>query len=190
MSGDVYFEDWSNIQQSISLACGCGFTANAAKARLYGGELEVEFKLTPSLPLSGNTGYSRARLTQVTPSTPFAKGDRLQSVSDWTWSANLEYRNPLNDAASCVARIGASHVGSRIDVTTQRNYLPGYPIADARAGIETGKWTYHLFVNNLTNKRAQLSDSNSYSVNVPKFNRVTTNQPRTFGVDVSRSSRC
>jgi outer membrane receptor protein involved in Fe transport len=42
-----------------------------------------------------------------------------------------------------------------------------------------------FFVDNLTNKIALLSDTGALSANVNIFNRVATNQPRTFGVDLN-----
>jgi hypothetical protein len=40
-------------------------------------------------------------------------------------------------------------------------------------------------VDNLTNKKALLSDTGALSANVPIFNRIATNQPRTVGVDAA-----
>jgi iron complex outermembrane recepter protein len=42
-----------------------------------------------------------------------------------------------------------------------------------------------LFVNNVANIHANLGNVIFYSENLPTFNRVATNQPRTIGLDLS-----
>jgi len=77
-------------------------------------------------------------------------------------------------------------VGDRVDATFYpMNHLPAYTIVKLRAGVENDHWGIFLFVNNLTNTRALLSDTPSRSVNLPTYNRVATNQPLTIGLDIS-----
>jgi outer membrane receptor protein involved in Fe transport len=64
--------------------------------------------------------------------------------------------------------------------------LPSYNIASARVGLGTDKWTATLFVDNLTNKIAELTTNNTqFQFNVPQLTRVSTNQPRTFGTEIN-----
>jgi hypothetical protein len=84
-----------------------------------------------------------------------------------------------------VGRVTNSYVGSMQDITYARNTLPGYDLVDLRAGLLTEKWSAYLFVNNATNTHALLSDTGALSANVSTFNRVTTNQPSTIGIDLS-----
>ena len=49
-----------------------------------------------------------------------------------------------------------------------------------------GKWNATLFVDNLTNKVAQLTTNNTqFQFNVPQLVRVSTNQPRTYGTEIN-----
>jgi len=49
-------------------------------------------------------------------------------------------------------------------------------------GLAGDKWSVHLFVDNLTNKVAEITANNtSFQVNIPGLVRYSTNQPRTFG---------
>ncbi|MGH8322782.1 MAG: hypothetical protein ACRETD_03120, partial [Steroidobacteraceae bacterium] len=66
-----------------------------------------------------------------------------------------------------------------------RNTLPAYDLVGARFGVESDRWSVLAFVDNLTNKRALLSDNSSLTTNLPILNRVTTNQPTTIGVDLN-----
>ena len=64
--------------------------------------------------------------------------------------------------------------------------LPSYSIAAARLALATDKWNATLFVDNLTNKVAQLTTNNTlFQFNIPQLTRVTTNQPRTVGMEVN-----
>jgi outer membrane receptor protein involved in Fe transport len=56
---------------------------------------------------------------------------------------------------------------------------------DGRVGVEGERWSAMLFVDNLTDKKALLSDTGALSANISILNRVATNQPRTIGVDLN-----
>ena len=59
--------------------------------------------------------------------------------------------------------------------------LPPYTIVNARIGLSKDNWTARLFVNDLTNKVAELTANNtSWQFNIPAVVRFSTNQPRTF----------
>jgi iron complex outermembrane recepter protein len=78
--------------------------------------------------------------------------------------------------------VGAAYDQSYAFGTT----LPSYNLANARLGLGNDKWTATLFVDNLTNKIAELATNNTqFQFNVPQLVRVSTNQPRTFGTEVN-----
>jgi iron complex outermembrane receptor protein len=68
--------------------------------------------------------------------------------------------------------------------------MPSYNIGDIRAGIVGDDWQVDVFVNNLTDERAQyMIDGGDYfwgmaqtAENRPHLQRVWTNRPREFGV--------
>jgi outer membrane receptor protein involved in Fe transport len=84
-----------------------------------------------------------------------------------------------------VARLNNSYVDSIQDITFTRNTLPSYDLVGFRLGVETVRWSAFVFVDNLTNKEALLSDTGALSANVSIFNRIATNQPRTIGADLN-----
>ncbi len=182
-----YFENWGNIQQNIPLECGFPFTGNLGDAHIYGGEVELNAVVVPGLLFGLNGSFSHARFV----SNPAAVAvrttidDRVQDVPDVTSAASLSYRHELVDKLAFISRVENTYVGSRIDVTAQPNYLPPYDLTNLRAGVEGGNWTAVLFVNNVTNRLALLTNSPAINVNVPTFNRTAIEQPLTFGIDVS-----
>jgi iron complex outermembrane recepter protein len=185
INGDVYYEDWSNLQQQVAPLCGFKFTANAGKAKVYGAELEATILLAPGLVFAQSAGYTHATNTTTVPDAGVKDGDRLLDVPQFTANTSLTYRYPLPNALSLIARINNNYVDSIQDITAQRNTLPPYDLVDTRLGVASDHWSAALFVNNLANKKALLSDTGALSANINILNRVAVTQPRTIGADLT-----
>ena len=185
VNGDVYFENWSGVQQQIAPACGFKYTTNAGTAHVTGAELEVFLKITDEITLSQNLGYTHAVIATAAPGSGLLVGQRLQDVPDLTANTTLEFDHPISDRYTLFARINNTYVGSMQDVTFGLNTLPAYDLVDLRGGLKTGPWKATLFISNATNKIAYLADTGALSANVPIFNRVAVTQPRTYGVDLT-----
>ncbi len=185
VNGDVYYENWADVQQQVAPGCGYKYTTNAGKARAYGAELEVAVSPAQGWLLSQNVGYTHATNATTVPTAGVVSGDRLLDVPQVTASTNLSFRHPLSDSLAFIARATNSYTSSIQDITYTRNTLPAYDLVGARAGVETGRWSAMLFIDNLTNKKAYLSDTGALSANISILNRVATNQPRTIGADLS-----
>jgi hypothetical protein len=65
-------------------------------------------------------------------------------------------------------------------VAEERRRQAGYGILNARAGITRGSWTAELFVDNFTDKRAELFINTQDDIP-----RITTNRPLTAGIRFS-----
>jgi len=64
--------------------------------------------------------------------------------------------------------------------------MPAYDLINVRAGVKfRDTWSATMFVNNLTNKHAQLESMFTENEPQPSFTRIITNQPLTAGVDVT-----
>jgi iron complex outermembrane receptor protein len=185
INGDVYYEDWRNLQQQVAPGCGYKFTTNAGKAKVYGAELEASIVVVPGLILSQSVGYTHARNATSVTLAGVTEGDHLLDVPEVTSNTSLTYRYPLAGNMNLMARINNNYVDSIQDITFTRNTLPSYDLVDTRVGVETERWSAMLFVDNLTNKLALLGDTGALSANIDILNRVATNQPRTIGADLS-----
>ena len=157
VNGDIYYEDWSNVQQEVAPGCGFKYTANAGKARVYGAELELEVILVPGLALGQNLGYTNARNSTTIPDAGIVSGDKLLDVPEVTATTSLNYKQPVAAGMSVVGRLTNSYVDSIQDITFARNSLPPYDLVNLRLGVETGWWSAFLFVDNLTDKMALLA---------------------------------
>ena len=179
-----YYERWQNIQQQVSLSCGFLFTANAGSARIYGSDLEVSAVLTPRLTLQQSVGYTNAAFADTVRETGTYSGEGLVDVPKVTLNSSVVYSRPITNRYTLMMRVSNQYVGPMEDITFARNHVPGYDLLGARFGVETSKWSVYAFVDNLTNRLAQLTNINALSANVEQFNRVAVERPRTVGLDL------
>ena len=182
----VYYEDWPKIQQLVSEQCGATYTANAGTAHIYGGEVEVAAQLLRDLTITTAAGYTHANLVSTTPDTGFDPGDRVQDVPQWTDTTTFTYRHPVTGAYDFVLHAENVYAGTERDTGFTLRRLPARNIASIRASlIGSSGVSLSLFIDNLTDKRAYIGDPEEIFSFVPALNRVTTNQPRTVGLEFS-----
>ena len=183
----AYFERWNGVQQTNSLSsCGYVYTANAGDAHVYGGELEVNAVVVHDLQASANVSYAHSTLVSASlVDAGFNPGTPIQQVPEWTGTLALTYRHNLTDKLALTAHGESTYVGSRTDATYSINTLPSYELTNVRAGIDGGRWSAVLFVNNVTDKRALLNNITQDAINMADYNRIAVNQPRTTGIDLN-----
>lgn len=186
VNGALYFENWTGIQQLVNETCGATYVANAGTAHIYGGELEASVRLTSQLTLTTGTAYTHATIVSALAGTGFTNGERVQEVPDWTNTTSLVYRQPISDDYAMVLRATNVYIGTMTDISFDLNQVPSHDLVNLRAGlISDRKVSVSLFINNVTDKRADLGDPQEISFFVPTLNRVTTNQPRTIGLELN-----
>ena len=79
-----------------------------------------------------------------------------------------------------VAQAMAQAVSDLTDVSINRDQIDSYFMASVTAGVSSDSWTAELYVNNLTDERAEVSRNFVFDVR-----GVTYVQPRTIGVRMS-----
>jgi iron complex outermembrane recepter protein len=206
VNGDFYYIRWTGVQQAPLLACGYQYDTNAGDARSFGPELEINAKIDEhwSLALSGS--YTDAKLTQpnsayLTFLTTVATRQNGQLYCSSAANCSAPILNVTKDAASgslvytrtiladwtLTARIAGSYTGPTPDEAYYYDInLPGYWLLNGRLILSKGAWSGNLFLDNATNKIAELSANNtSFSFNIPQLIRYSTNQPRTFGAQIN-----
>jgi iron complex outermembrane receptor protein len=189
INSSVFYEIWKQIQLE-ELPCNYPLFDNANSAHIYGGELEIEALLTTGLTLSASTGYTHATLAES--SHGFTAGDRVPDVPTWTGDINLKYYTPINEKYAFNALAENVYTGGRVDlsfpggVSDTQTPLPGYDLTNMRAGITSSDgWGASLFADNVFNKHASLENMVELTLANASYNRVSTNQPLTIGVDLS-----
>lgn len=187
IDGALYHERWAGVQQTISLPCGDLFIANAGTAVVNGGELETKWFATRNLLLSGTYGYSQSILTENVPNAGEFKGQRTLDTPLMTASGALTYFFDVN--ADWQASIRGSYDWTdglaENKVLTPTGRIPAHGFANLRATMFNDRWTVAAFIDNLTNKHAEMEAAATIVAPIPTLYRMVTNQPRTAGIDVN-----
>ncbi|MBS0366339.1 MAG: TonB-dependent receptor [Proteobacteria bacterium] len=185
LNSALYYIRWNDIQQLVPLACGYFFTVNAGQARSYGSEVELSANLTRDWSISLSGGYTNAEINSPNPTLGIAPGTPVLNIPKYTASGSINYGHQLGANLKLTARVAATYMGALTDESFTYVNLPGYTLVDARIGLVADHWTAYLSATNLTNKIAELTANNmSLTFNQPDLTRVSTNQPRTIGVNV------
>jgi len=182
-----FYDDYTNKQEIVENVALLGFTVeNAAKARVYGAELEGAVRPLPGLEFSADLGLLNGKYTSF-PNGGVGlnfTGDKLAGAPDWDGTFAAQYQHEVSNGISGLGRIEVFHTDSFFE---DPNNTPGfetmpYTYLNGRLGIQSddGRWGLYLWGRNLTN---QLVFSGGYAA-IPLTARAV-NFPRTFGIELS-----
>lgn len=189
INGSAYFVEWTDMQvsrfdpQNVSILT---FIENSADSEIFGIETDFTWRATPNFTLSGAISYNDTELTdvdaQVIELAPI--GSQLPLVPELQGHLRGRYEKPLDVdwADSGYVQLSGTFVDNSFSslVAEERRRQAGYGILDARIGIKKDSWSVEGFVENLTDKRAQLFKNTQDDIL-----RITTNRPLTAGIRVS-----
>ena len=200
-NGALFHEKWNDFQFAYLGPNSITVVQNAASARINGLETDLEFALGGGWAISGSATYLDAKLTSnfcgtfvpgtVTPATdcadpPAPSGATLPVAPKLKANAVLRYSFPL---ASWDANVQGAYVYQASSApllrTADRQALgdnPSFSLLDLSGGVEKNGMSIQLIVNNVLDKRAQLSRFASCTPTVCAQNYVIPAQPRTIGL--------
>lgn len=188
IDGDVFYNRWNNVQALILLQCGDNYTGNPGNAKTYGPELEMAFKATPNWTFEASGSFVRAYFFSVVPNTGLQPGQPVLNVPKYDESTSVSYEKSIGSDVDVRGEVTNMYIGPTVDEAFSYVNLEPYDLVNARVAIDRGAFSYSLYVNNLTDKRAEISSNNTIlTVSMPDLIRFTTNQPRTIGFNVSTS---
>jgi len=208
LSGAVFYYDYSNLQVSFVNANSIVQTINAATARNYGGELELEAKITSQLSINANASYLNAKFTKfcnayygaafpARPGISYApcptdpglvdlSGKRLPNAPKASFGGGFNWDIPIGDAKLSIN--GDAKWQSKV-------YFSEFNNSDGEQGsylmLNTGatyhapgdRWTVGAWVKNLTNKF--IIANNIIAAATYAYPRVgSLMPPRTYGATV------
>lgn len=187
----LFYIDWTNIQQLQRLACGFAFTGNAGAAESKGFEMEVDGYIADGLKASIGIGYVNAKITKASATSPQQPGDRVLQVPKWSLSGAVEYEFSLGSSIDAYLRSDIRYISDSLSANNDPDnprVRDAYELLDMKLGFFfPNDWEVALFAKNVTNSRANLSDSRSLGVETPGRPRIVTNRPRTVGIDIRTS---
>jgi outer membrane receptor protein involved in Fe transport len=200
LQANFYQIDWKDVQtyysQEINFFPVNG-TTNGPNARSRGFEGVVRFNLSDALSLNFTTAYTRAKwsstktvclYTNGTSCRTWTDGQKLGGAPKWKNSASIRYSGDIGTNAKGWASLSGRFVSAvqvdRADFPTDDvPSYPAYAIFDLRGGVELGDFDIGLWVENFTNKRAQVSQQNDRVMGA----RILYTTPRTYGLNLSYS---
>jgi outer membrane receptor protein involved in Fe transport len=188
LNGAVFQMDWEDFQitrfdPAESLI---GLTANAGDARIRGLEATIGWRPIDTLSIDGGLSLLNAELETRYPRSPSLPqrapaGSELPFVPEFGGNVNVRYDFTLGSNAAYVQGALRYRGESYNDiVVANRDIQNAYTILNLAAGIEQERYDIKLFLDNVTDERAEL-----YRNAVDFDERITTNRPRTIGVGLT-----
>ncbi|QTH21146.1 TonB-dependent receptor [Rhizorhabdus wittichii] len=197
INGAVFRQNYTNIQAQIRDAVNgqvVTLIRNAAKAKPYGGEIEVTAQITPEWQINGSAAYLRAKYDKYFALDATGNLQDLSNLSfpapKWTWNAGTSYTLPVaNGSIEFNANLSyRSLVNFRPQVGQNDASVsqPGYTLLDARIAynIDSIGVNIAVFGKNLTKERYLNAATNLESLG---WNVGFPGDPRTFGVQLRKT---
>ena len=159
------------------------FSDNAAEAEVIG--VEGDFTWLPEsidgLTVTGAFSILDSEITKVlTPTNDVIKGDELAFAPGFQGNLRGRYQWGFGGSgkmAHVMASINWSSESYSDIITINRIEMDSYLMAGITAGVTSDTWSAELYVNNLTDERAEVASNFVFDVQ-----RVTYIQPRTVGL--------
>jgi outer membrane receptor protein involved in Fe transport len=192
VNASIYYEDWRHPQLE-AYPNDWALNINGNYVSIYGADIDVLADLGAGFQFEVAAGYLYEWLDGG-PHWVIAPVHKMPEVAPESGTVSLSYSKLLSSSYTFTARLENSYTGPRHSIFFSNPYeftgtyrqLPGYDLINVRAGVKfRDTWSATLFVNNLTNKHAQLESMFTENEPQPDFTRIETNQPLTGGVDLT-----
>jgi outer membrane receptor protein involved in Fe transport len=185
VNADVYYLDWSNIQQTITIPiCGGALNTNIGDAKAIGGELEVRFKppVINGLTVGVNLGGEHAYVTSTVDAMTAAVGQDILYTPKFTATVLADYTQHLTDSIIGFVRGDFAYTGESygsFQVGTPGYIDPAYSVVNLNVGVDIQTFQIAVYAKNLFDNRTILQE--------PTVNSVLegyTLRPMTIGLTI------
>ena len=204
----VYQMDWQNVQTYFSQGIvgqysGIQFpvngTANGPDARTRGWELSSRYQINDEWSINYATATTEAEWSDTKTQCVYgdapiedaqcrtwAKGGALGGSPEWRHNLGVKYNTVLDNGLNLWAGLRGSYtsdvVSDRADDPEENLPVYGsYTLYSANLGLSGDQWDTSLWIQNLTDERAQVSNQRDSLVG----RRIIQTMPRTIGVNLS-----
>lgn len=152
LNGALFYIDYTDVIQSVLVTSQLGtaliISRNQGKARSYGGELEMAWRVSQELTLTGGFSYTNAR-TKNLPLNAFSR--RFGFVPRTMMNLNADYTTQLTDSIGLGLRAGVSRMGKTyLGVSELRD---PFTIVNVGMDINYQNVTLTLFCDNVFNEK-------------------------------------
>jgi len=192
VNASIYYEDWRHPQLE-AYPNDWALNINGNYVSIYGADVDMLADLGAGFQFEIAAGYLYEYLNGG-PHWVITPVHKMPEVAPESGTIALNYSRQLGGSYLFTARLESAYTGPRYSIFFSDPYefigsyrqVPGYDLVNVRAGVKFhDKWSATAFVDNLTNKRAQLESMFTENEPQPSFTRIETNQPLTGGVDLT-----
>ena len=182
-NGDIFFVDISDMQIGIfdPSITNLFFSDNAADAEVKGveGDLAWAPQFAPGLTMAGGFSYLDTEITDSFVTNFVREGDDLAFAPEFQATLNARYEWDLSTGklAHIMSYVSYSDEVNTDIVADNSMTLDSWYLWGATAGIADDEWTAEVYVENLTDERAEISGNAIFN-----RSRVTVARPRTIGL--------
>ena len=185
LNAAAFFVDIERLQTTIfdPSITNLFFSDNAANAEVLG--LEGDFIWLPAfsdrLTVTGAASILSTEITDVlTPTNDVIKGDELAFAPEFQGTLRARYEWPYGATgltAHVMPSVSWSSESFSDIITINRDKIDGWFMASISSGVSKDSWGAELYINNLTDERAEVSRNFVFD-----RTSVTYAQPLTVGV--------
>jgi outer membrane receptor protein involved in Fe transport len=178
LEGAIYLSKWEDRAVLVSLGnTGLNGLSTSDGTDMLGGEFSVVYSPIDGLTLQAGLSFIDSEFRSDVPGTPIKEGDPIIGVSEWSGSASATWRHAMANENTLFAFLGSQFYSEREDTSSVLN-TPGDNIflANARLGLEKGRWSAYLFADNLTDEAGAMSHRSGVAGTSPR--------PRPFTVGI------
>ena len=153
---------------------------HAADAEVRGIEGDFIWAPTDRLTVNGAFSFLDTEITRViTPTNDVRLGDELAFAPGFqaTLRARYEWGVMNGWTAHVMPHLTTSSKSYSDIITINRDEVDGWTMLGVTAGVRADQWSAELYIDNLTDERAELSRSFVFD-----RQRVTYSRPRTIGL--------
>lgn len=182
VNGAAYYSDYRDLQILFTVPPGaytcptttsglCSVVANAAKARIAGGELEVTVRPFAGFDLFGGLGYTDVKFTSIDPLL-LASGivkptTKLPKTPEFSANVGGQYRFRLGSIGDLTLHGDYAYVSKEFqDITNSPiDAQKGFGLLNGRVAFDTAdnKWELAVAVTNITDKTYITSGASAYN---------------------------
>ncbi len=184
LNGSAFFAQIDGLQTTIfdTSIANLFFSDNAANAEVSGLEADMIWvpEAVDGLTISAGISMLDTEITEtLTPTNDVVKGDSLAFAPEL--QANIQARWEWETSNGMTAHImpHMAHSGDSYSdiIRINRDHIDSWTMLGLTAGVTTDAWGAEMFIDNLTDERAELSRGYTYD-----RSRVSYAAPRTMGV--------
>lgn len=150
LNTNAYYTEWEDQQVRTEGNLGqFDITLeNAAKSHLYGMELEGTYKVSNSVELNANLGYSKTSFDDFVFRGKDYKGNEFTRSRNWTGGVGANYRHPQGYFVNTQLNYADGGYNNIANTTKIDDFL----LWNMKVGYETDAWRTDLYFKNLLNE--------------------------------------